>query len=632
VQKLAPFFPPQSPLQAMNLRAALFRALNQLKKDGKFYKDVTIRKTMLDECKGEKFEEVLATFSTTVMYKILKEWHELEKSIAAKMVTTPTPSVGEQRSLLPLAIAHRASLTNLLKKKQKLQNTYRQFHSALDSKEEDLRRDKARLYKIMEKVDACTTQQESVLAEITKQFDTCWEGDPKWKEIILKGNKIDIPDSILDEPIPTWGRRIIGSVTGDASSSHQSSLSQDLDQRVKVQQARLEQWKSFKDDLKAGTLEDSGDPKSSGKARRTRSMGISFDGHQDLMINPDEVTRATFDGPSVRRGSVSDMVDEYEKLTKAMQEKLTLVDQPKEILSSRRQRAPITRMTDDQTESSDTRTLSDNRLEDKLGKTSDESIRLANPCKGLDKGKSAVRDHGGSESSTKESPKFSSVSEAPSEAANVTPSQAKCRLTPAEGFTELASSLRTQKIVQSDLNGIGSSKPSLVERTRKSMALAKAEDGVERSVTPPDDGPRSPIRGPDGMGPGSNVKLTGRETLLERTRQSMSMLPVRPRVPRTSMLKQPTKVYPTNPFETPKKSHADVTEISTPPEELFGQDANYASVFKSRPKIAVSPVQSPSLACIEGPHEAGNGPSRENEVGEMASSPPRKSGLRAGRG
>lgn len=33
----------------------------------------------------------------------------------------------------------------------------------------------------------------------------------------------------------------------------------------------------------------------------------------------------------------------------------------------------------------------------------------------------------------------------------------------------------------------------------------------------------------------------------------------------------------------------------TPREELFDQDAEYASVFKARPKIALSPVVSPAL-------------------------------------
>jgi len=37
------------------------------------------------------------------------------------------------------------------------------------------------------------------------------------------------------------------------------------------------------------------------------------------------------------------------------------------------------------------------------------------------------------------------------------------------------------------------------------------------------------------------------------------------------------------------------TRDTTPRDKLFEQDAEYASVFKSRPKIAMSPVLSPEL-------------------------------------
>lgn len=56
-------------------------------------------------------------------------------------------------------------------------------------------------------------------------------------------------------------------------------------------------------------------------------------------------------------------------------------------------------------------------------------------------------------------------------------------------------------------------------------------------------------------------------------------------------------MFPTNQFETPKKQHKSITndvKSLTPPEELFGQEADYASVFKSRPKIGLSPTLSPS--------------------------------------
>lgn len=50
---------------------------------------------------------------------------------------------------------------------------------------------------------------------------------------------------------------------------------------------------------------------------------------------------------------------------------------------------------------------------------------------------------------------------------------------------------------------------------------------------------------------------------------------------------------PVNQFETPKKRVPSRTP--TPRDELFEEEADYASVFRSRPRIAQSPVSSPAV-------------------------------------
>ena len=53
-EKLQPFFPPLEPLQSINLRAALYRCLDGLKKSGILGRDVVLRKTMLDELQTDR--------------------------------------------------------------------------------------------------------------------------------------------------------------------------------------------------------------------------------------------------------------------------------------------------------------------------------------------------------------------------------------------------------------------------------------------------------------------------------------------------------------------------------------------------------------------------------------------------
>ncbi|KAJ9482544.1 hypothetical protein VN97_g10877, partial [Penicillium thymicola] len=90
-------------------------------------------------------------------------------------------------------------------------------------------------------------------------------------------------------------------------------------------------------------------------------------------------------------------------------------------------------------------------------------------------------------------------------------------------------------------------------------------------------------------------------TLAERTRRSMSLLPpVAHEAPRTR--RRPRSSFPVNQFVTPRKTSAhstrsrgEISRASTPQDQLFEEDAEYASVFKSRPRVALSPISSPAV-------------------------------------
>jgi hypothetical protein len=90
-------------------------------------------------------------------------------------------------------------------------------------------------------------------------------------------------------------------------------------------------------------------------------------------------------------------------------------------------------------------------------------------------------------------------------------------------------------------------------------------------------------------------------TLAERTRRSMSLLPpVAHEAPRPRRRARPS--FPVNQFVTPRKTSAhstrsrgEISRASTPQDQLFEEDAEYASVFKSRPRVALSPISSPAV-------------------------------------
>lgn len=89
-------------------------------------------------------------------------------------------------------------------------------------------------------------------------------------------------------------------------------------------------------------------------------------------------------------------------------------------------------------------------------------------------------------------------------------------------------------------------------------------------------------------------------SLLERTRQSMSLLPPPPtsRPPRQSLAaRRESQRFPINQFATPPKEQSEPSRsgASTPRDDLFTEEAEYASIFKSRPRVAHSPLMSPAI-------------------------------------
>ncbi|KAL8765440.1 MAG: hypothetical protein Q9194_006565, partial [Teloschistes cf. exilis] len=246
--KLQPFFPPYESLRSLNLRAALLRCLTELKKDEVLGKEIVIRKTMFDECRGEKFEDLLAFFSTIVLQKVLRSREGNNRSIVGKLVTAPVIHPRDQKSLLPLAIAHQGALEALLRKKALLKSRYAGLKSTLDAKEREL------LGKIDNLAQADQDWEGEVVSDraaqdIQQRFETNWHGNAKWARSILEGDREDFGDLLLDAPFPTvWTHTETGTLR-DAAEHGSQGLLRDLTGRVHAQQDRLRHWQQVQQSL-----------------------------------------------------------------------------------------------------------------------------------------------------------------------------------------------------------------------------------------------------------------------------------------------------------------------------------------------------------------------------------------------
>jgi len=88
---------------------------------------------MLDECKGERLEEVLAVFSNAVLKKVLQESNSGGHRAAAELLALENFSYSGERTVLSaLILAHKASLSKHLREKDGLRAKYTDFVDLLN--------------------------------------------------------------------------------------------------------------------------------------------------------------------------------------------------------------------------------------------------------------------------------------------------------------------------------------------------------------------------------------------------------------------------------------------------------------------------------------------------------------------
>lgn len=167
--RLQPHFPPSTPIQSLNLRAALYKVLTDLKKNGALPREVVLRKTMLDECKGDKFEGLLATFGMLVLRK--------------RKSTTSSPTIDPDH-IVPLILAHRVSLQTSLRRRQELRSQAYASIQYLRTQQDDITR-RMEIVAQADQLEDLPTEEYDILREhVNHAFST----DRRWAEYILNGS------------------------------------------------------------------------------------------------------------------------------------------------------------------------------------------------------------------------------------------------------------------------------------------------------------------------------------------------------------------------------------------------------------------------------------------------------------
>ncbi|KAL8809833.1 MAG: hypothetical protein Q9223_002082 [Gallowayella weberi] len=632
--KLEPFFPPYESLRSLNLRAALFRCLNELKKEGTLGKEIVIRKSTFDECRGDRFDELLASFSTIVVQKVMRTEPISRTSIVGRLTTLQKVPRQDQGSLLPLAIAHQGNLKALLRRKALLRERYTKLQQLLEEKEQNLLKRVDELARA-DLNSALEAVSDRAVQGIRLQFDN-WQGEKAWVNALVEADIHDVADPLLDTSFSSVWKHAESDTLSDVRPNAEEGLMQNLNRRVRVQHERLSYWQKIQQGLIDSRSKSPS--KISGKTTPYRNKALQ----SPLKFSYQEQCRTNDDS---LEGSISpEMKMHHRRLLEYSHQKTKAVRSPRKLelgLSARAWGGPnaIDRSNPSQGE----RAL----WSSGLGSTPlSASTTLTTPIERGEKGE--VR--------SEMSPKAASIQQnegmiglsgdpsSPPPRSVTRPSQHENGKVPAPGVRDFeavkfhqvspisANEIRhqdegsknchqtlgphpesalsadarlitredvlTQKVIISSLNAESSPikrKASLMERTRESMAFSELDSLLPDTLVEP-----TPLLSQERKHSDVDecVGLDRSSSLVERTRRSMSVLPTglaskssRPSIHNRRQSKQ----YPSNAFATPKKQLEDLEEI-TPPNVLISPEADYASVFKSRPKIAVSPNLSPTLA------------------------------------
>lgn len=621
MQKLQPFFPPLEPLQSRNLRIALHRSLDGLKKDGVLGREIALRKTMLDECKGEKLYEVLASFSQIVLKKALASHspQSTDTAVARTLAISASLSDRQQASMLPLAIAHRAALVNVLRRKEEKRARYAEFGRLLDAKAEEINK---RIRKTIDTPRAskpAVPQREADL--IKKQLKDNWIGDQKWVDVMLHGDDVEGDAVFLNGSFTkVWrmvdqGRRLEDAVPD-------VGLLEKLQLRVDEQRTRLEKWKEFHKKMQGeGTASDTS-PKLSAPSKELR-----FDDHLQFQLR----SKTSAVEPAQRRELppayheiVLDMEDELAQASSARYTQSTIASSthgrrasyaPAQHHISRSQSDSIPKLVSSLPKTSKPIASSRVKSDDIL---STRPTLLARPSTGtpLDSEATLVGQTSTVRTTISVSPAIESPTEQlPQSLSNEDASDAPEELTTCETSSPPSSppppssyypseppvlqppTLSTEEALATQIvSTIGDATPSpakklqprlsLLERTRMSMVRTASFPPITESPSLPE----LP----------SAIAEDRHAALMERTRLSMAAMSAKPRASLAPTEKKKparqSQVFPVNQFDTPRGRKSDFLVVEegetqkTPKEDLFSDDVDYDRVFRSRPRIATSPV------------------------------------------
>lgn len=635
---MKPFFPPLEHLQSLNLRAALFRCLDQAKKMGLLGRDAVLRKTMLDECKGERLEEVLAVFSTAVLKKVIQERTEGNHTVITERLAMENVSYnGERSNLSTMIMAHKSSLNRSLATKKEFKARYDDFADLLNLRERQTARRYEQL-KVSVGGDSASAISDGEARNLRDRVEKNWTGSTEWLETILHGDHGDQRESLLTTPFDNVWKHVEDGSIGDIEYEERKGLLEQLDARIRQQSHRLEKWQSFERMLTKDGYKTLGEKAPELKKRKI-GIDLGFTVHETVQLIRSPLKTAKSQKPA--------SLGDYARLIESMQGELAEVGKPRPGGSK-----PIRKNEAFRKDSDDTLLLpvtpreAPSTSEQKHYSVSNYDTDEVSPSSENNAAKSVSQtppsEHAADgEQGQSQAPSICSTEENDNEQFDG-PVDMIATTRQASMYSEISPSppsRTTSPLASEILASVLTTSPSptkprhvlsLAERTRLSMSRASFAKANFLSEDTDDDLPELPSHSLQQNSKRSSKSETGQHTdavelnssarttnptedLIARTRLSMSNFAAvqkNAQVDRRRSIRAAARnkrlSYLPKPLETAVEDDGVVIDGLDKRKLIQGEvDVDYEVVFKSRPKIKTSPERSPQRSPIKAWGEMG---------------------------
>lgn len=233
---------------------------------------------MLDECKGDKFEEVLRVFAMAILRKeACRRLHSASSTPTryVDVLTAPEDLSTEQRErLLPLVLAHRTNLKKQLDERRRIDGEFRKEMRHLEDARAKLRGQQKMVLGRQGKLPNVTQE---TLDAISHDVQAAWTGNEQWAEVLLHGGLSDLELPLIGNSVRDGAQQICSTTENEPSSRPPNNLLADLNERIEKHRSRLRKWTEFRETLEKSQK----DPKIETPVQTRKSI-LDFSAHQEL--------------------------------------------------------------------------------------------------------------------------------------------------------------------------------------------------------------------------------------------------------------------------------------------------------------------------------------------------------------